>query len=52
MCDKNVTAWGYNSTSDTCEEFLYGGCDKNDNNFMNQNECEATCEILESLDDT
>nr|XP_022333272.1 uncharacterized protein LOC111130469 isoform X4 [Crassostrea virginica] len=28
-----------------CEQFVYGGCQGNDNNFETQQQCESTCEI-------
>ncbi|XP_078313590.1 uncharacterized protein LOC111130469 isoform X3 [Crassostrea virginica] len=28
-----------------CEQFVYGGCQGNDNNFETQEQCESTCEI-------
>ncbi|XP_043914619.1 papilin-like [Protopterus annectens] len=33
----------YNSTSQTCEKFIYGGCGGNGNNFDNEEECLQTC---------
>ncbi|XP_054928566.1 BPTI/Kunitz domain-containing protein-like [Dermacentor andersoni] len=33
----------YNVNSDTCEDFLYGGCEGNRNNFRTYEQCHAAC---------
>lgn len=33
----------YNSTSRACEEFVYGGCRGNQNNFLTLNDCHQSC---------
>lgn len=33
----------YNTTSDQCEEFTYGGCDGNGNNFETIEHCQGNC---------
>lgn len=33
-CDGNFTRWGFNKEGKTCEEFNYGGCKANGNNFL------------------
>ena len=33
----------YNTTSKQCEQFIYGGCRGNENNFETVEECEANC---------
>ena len=33
----------YNVETGLCEQFVYGGCDGNANNFATREECEATC---------
>ena len=33
----------YNAESQTCESFIYGGCQGNGNNFESLKECEARC---------
>ncbi|KAF8763268.1 thrombin inhibitor hemalin-like [Argiope bruennichi] len=33
----------FNKESGECEEFIYGGCGANDNNFLTKEECEETC---------
>lgn len=33
----------YNVTNQSCQKFIYGGCEANGNNFDTRDECEATC---------
>ena len=33
----------YNATSEKCEQFSYGGCGGNKNNFIFKKDCEARC---------
>ncbi|CAM4552552.1 unnamed protein product [Leuciscus chuanchicus] len=33
----------YDVTNQTCKQFIYGGCEGNDNNFNTQEDCEASC---------
>ena len=35
----------FNPKSGECEEFIYGGCNGNENNFRTQEECEQTCSL-------
>lgn len=35
----------YNAAKDSCEEFIYGGCDGNRNNFETVQECENSCKL-------
>ena len=42
-CRAAFRRYFYNSTSDQCEQFIYGGCQGNDNNFETVEECEAKC---------
>ncbi|XP_055871293.1 actinia tenebrosa protease inhibitors-like isoform X1 [Biomphalaria glabrata] len=43
MCRAYIEAFYFNSTTKTCERFVYGGCDGNRNNFRSPSECYATC---------
>ena len=49
-CRAAMPRWFYNKQSGSCEEFRYGGCQGNDNNFMSQAECEGKCSTGRSLD--
>ncbi|XP_046545162.1 carboxypeptidase inhibitor SmCI-like isoform X2 [Haliotis rubra] len=42
-CKARKRRFFYNSDSQKCEEFFYGGCDGNANNFKSVAECEETC---------
>ena len=42
-CDGAFPRFFHNATSGRCEEFVYGGCEGNDNRFNTQEECEQTC---------
>jgi len=43
-CDNIVRKWHYNSLSQSCEEFSYGGCLGNHNNFQSQEQCMTYCD--------
>ncbi len=43
-CRAIIPRWFYNKDSNMCEEFNYGGCGGNDNNFNTQEECENRCQ--------
>uniref|UniRef100_A0A5S6Q1H1 Tissue factor pathway inhibitor n=1 Tax=Trichuris muris TaxID=70415 RepID=A0A5S6Q1H1_TRIMR len=42
-CDQVLVRWHYNSGTEQCEKFVYGGCEGNGNNFLTKEQCEATC---------
>ena len=42
-CDAYFPRYYYNSTTRSCEPFIYGGCSGNDNRFTTVAECEARC---------
>lgn len=53
-CYGHIPRFYYNSTTEMCEEFIYGGCRGNENNFATIELCQNTCETttpLESLGD-
>jgi len=42
-CDAAIPRWFYNSNTGECEQFTWGGCGGNDNNFETRDDCEAAC---------
>ncbi|XP_021369797.1 uncharacterized protein LOC110460910 isoform X2 [Mizuhopecten yessoensis] len=51
LCKAAMPRFFYNSTSQMCEPFSYGGCDGNDNNFDTITACQAQCVEVAALDD-
>ena len=43
LCLAYFRRYFYNKMSEQCEQFVYGGCGGNDNNFETVEECEARC---------
>ncbi|EFX79924.1 hypothetical protein DAPPUDRAFT_28224, partial [Daphnia pulex] len=42
-CSGVFYRWTYNSTTEVCEKFVYGGCQATENVFRNQHACLAKC---------
>ncbi|CAF0785479.1 unnamed protein product [Adineta ricciae] len=42
-CRAAIPRFYYNTAAKTCEEFTYGGCLGNKNNFKSKSECERSC---------
>ncbi|XP_048354804.1 papilin-like isoform X2 [Sphaerodactylus townsendi] len=42
-CSGHIPRFYYNSLNKTCEQFVYGGCEGNDNRFETQTECAWKC---------
>ncbi|XP_059760656.1 kunitz-type protease inhibitor 2 isoform X2 [Balaenoptera ricei] len=42
-CRASIPRWWYNVTEGSCQQFVYGGCGGNDNNYMTKEECLAKC---------
>nr|XP_054928942.1 actinia tenebrosa protease inhibitors-like [Dermacentor andersoni] len=42
-CFGNFPRYYYNATTNSCEQFIYGGCQGNANNFLTLEKCESVC---------
>ncbi|KAH7941211.1 hypothetical protein HPB49_011097 [Dermacentor silvarum] len=42
-CKGYFPRWWFNVQSGQCEQFIYGGCQGNKNNFKSRNACETSC---------
>ena len=42
-CDAAIAAWYFNPQTGDCEEFTYGGCEGNENNFESKSACLSSC---------
>ncbi|XP_070581141.1 eppin-like [Ptychodera flava] len=42
-CRAALRRWFFNNETNKCENFLYGGCMGNANNFRNKRNCRKTC---------
>ena len=42
-CRAAIIRWYYDSTTQRCRTFIYGGCDGNENNFSNEPRCTYFC---------
>nr|XP_010961821.1 kunitz-type protease inhibitor 2 [Camelus bactrianus] len=42
-CRAAIPRWWYNVTDRSCQQFVYGGCEGNDDNYMTKEECLAKC---------
>ena len=45
-CDSDYPRWYFDESTSQCEQFVYGGCEGNNNRFSTQQECERTCHEL------
>ena len=43
LCLAYFPRFYYNRTTETCEEFIYGGCGGNRNNFRSETKCLTEC---------
>ncbi|NWU01636.1 SPIT1 inhibitor, partial [Urocynchramus pylzowi] len=42
-CRGSFPRWFYNPSLQQCEEFIFGGCKPNKNNYLREEECELAC---------
>ncbi|XP_039992953.1 kunitz-type protease inhibitor 1a isoform X2 [Xiphias gladius] len=42
-CRGAFPRWHYNAASEKCEEFMFGGCRENLNNYLSKDECSKAC---------
>lgn len=42
-CFSSLRRWSYNHKTGQCQQFMYGGCNGNKNNFNSKAECEQFC---------
>ncbi|XP_022255570.1 balbiani ring protein 3-like [Limulus polyphemus] len=45
-CKSSIPRWFFNTRKNLCEEFRFGGCGGNLNNFNSREDCEKTCHAL------
>ena len=43
LCRARIPSYFYNTTSGSCEQFIYGGCGGNNNKFKTAAECARHC---------
>ncbi|KAM9319062.1 protease inhibitor-like [Pholidichthys leucotaenia] len=42
-CRAAIHMYYYDTKTDSCEEFIYGGCDGNDNRYKTLEGCKSSC---------
>ncbi|XP_072544034.1 kunitz-type protease inhibitor 1b [Salminus brasiliensis] len=42
-CRGSFPRWHYNAASNKCEEFIFGGCSANGNNYLSEQHCSDAC---------
>lgn len=42
-CQESSSRYYFNIKTGVCEEFMYGGCEGNENNFATLDECNSLC---------
>lgn len=46
-CRSAFPRWHYNAASEKCEQFTWGGCRENLNNYITKDECVSACHVSE-----
>ncbi|XP_059374396.1 kunitz-type protease inhibitor 1-like [Carassius carassius] len=49
-CRGSFPRWHYNAANEKCEQFKFGGCKPNRNNYLTLNECQNACDKVSVLD--
>ena len=42
-CEAAIMSWAFDPDTQGCREFIYGGCDGNENRFDSRNDCDEQC---------
>ncbi|XP_029351717.1 kunitz-type protease inhibitor 1-like isoform X2 [Echeneis naucrates] len=42
-CRAAFPRWHYDATTGSCEQFMFGGCKQNHNNYLSEEECMSAC---------
>uniref|UniRef100_A0A673CC14 Serine peptidase inhibitor, Kunitz type 1 b n=1 Tax=Sphaeramia orbicularis TaxID=375764 RepID=A0A673CC14_9TELE len=48
-CRASFPRWRYDATTGECQEFVFGGCKPNNNNYLSKNECTLACSGVTGL---
>lgn len=51
-CRGSFPRWHYNAASEKCEEFFFGGCKENRNNYLSREECMNACDKVSVLNNS
>ena len=51
-CKSSVKRYFYNKSAKQCEEFYFGGCNGNENNFATEADCLKACQRKLNLNQT
>jgi len=44
-CDEDLERWYWDQLTESCERFLFSGCDGNENNFETEADCSEVCGV-------